>query len=278
MENIIRERIKNAHLTKAQRLIADYFVKNQDKVCNLSSLEVAKEIGVSDASIIRFSRAIGFDGYSDLKDHLYNMFVVNARGSISLSERLTKNSEKHGENSLTFQKLVQQNVDSVFQNNDSADFDRVAEWIVNAGARYVVGLRGCRGLSFKFGRILSFMLPNVHTITDGECSSIQNLQDICANDVMIMFVFSRFYKIDLRYLEMAREKGSKICIVTDEIASPVSPYADILLLVSSSSVSFYHSTIGSDVAAEYLLNLVGSRIDFRERLDERDRITQDQRI
>ena len=30
-------------------------------------MDIAKEIGVSDASIIRFARAIGYEGFTDLK-------------------------------------------------------------------------------------------------------------------------------------------------------------------------------------------------------------------
>ena len=38
----------------------------------MSSLAVAREVGVSDASIIRFSRAIGYKGFADLKNDLHS--------------------------------------------------------------------------------------------------------------------------------------------------------------------------------------------------------------
>ena len=88
MTNILAERIKNANLTKTQKKIADYFISNQERIGSLSSIEAAQEIGVSDASIIRFSRAIGFDGFADLKDNIYDMLVQNAVSGLSLSEPL----------------------------------------------------------------------------------------------------------------------------------------------------------------------------------------------
>ncbi|MBR6207942.1 MAG: MurR/RpiR family transcriptional regulator [Oscillospiraceae bacterium] len=276
MGNIIAERVKDAQLTKAQKMIAEYFIHNQSRIGSLSAMDVAKEIGVSDAAIIRFSRAIGFEGYADLKDQLYDSLVESAYGRMSLSERLTQNAEKYGGGAIQYQQLLQQNIDAVFRDNRPEDFVRAAEWITEARAKYVVGLRGCRGLAIKFGRLLSFMLPGVHTLTDGECSSIHDLQDIAEGDILVMFVFSRFYKIDLSYVKLARARGAKICLIVNEITGPLTPYADILLMVASANMSFYHSTIGADITAEYLLNLVSERAEFKERIDEQDAITRDQ--
>ena len=50
--------IQNADLTRQQQKIADYFVKNQNRVCTMSLIKVAREIGVSDASVVRFARAV----------------------------------------------------------------------------------------------------------------------------------------------------------------------------------------------------------------------------
>ena len=127
MGNIIAERVKNAKLTKAQRKIADYFIQNQERIGTMSSLDVAQEIGVSDASIIRFSRAIGYKGYADLKANIYNMLVESAGGGLSLTERLSQNAEKYFEahDAAQFQRLMQQNMEAVFRNNRLEDFERV---------------------------------------------------------------------------------------------------------------------------------------------------------
>ena len=57
-------------------------------------MEIANEIGVSDASIIRFSKAIGFEGYAELKNKVYDMLVENSSNKISLTELMRMNYEK----------------------------------------------------------------------------------------------------------------------------------------------------------------------------------------
>lgn len=78
MGSIIAERVKGATLTKAQRKIAKYFIHNPERVGMSSSMEVARAIGVSDASITRFARAIGYEGFTDLKADIYNSLVNQA--------------------------------------------------------------------------------------------------------------------------------------------------------------------------------------------------------
>lgn len=280
MMNILAERIKKATLTKTQRRIAEFFLQNQDRIGSMSSQEVADGIGVSDVSIIRFARALGFDGYADLKDQVYRMLVENAYAGQSLSDRLAQNRERYGgENTMEqFQNLMLRNVESVFRNNSTQDFERVAELLVKAKQRFIVGLRGCKGAAVSFGRLLTFMLPGVRRFIDGECTSINALQDIGPEDVLVMFAFSRFYKIDVSYMKQAQNRGAHICLLTNDITSPLCQYAEVVLTMTSMNVSFFHSMMGLDFAAEYLLTLVSERVDFQSRMDERDEITREQRL
>lgn len=280
MANMLAERIKNVTLTKSQRKIADYFIQNQDRIGGLSLQEAAEEIGVSDASIIRFARAIGFKGYADLKDSAYDMLVRNAASGMSLTERMSSNREKYQEDDfeIKFRGIIQQNVLSVFHDNKPEDFQTAVDYLVNSDTKYVIGLRGCKGVAFQFGRLLSFMMPGVNLITEDDCNSINAMQDAKSEDTVIMFVFSRFYHIDLNYMKMAKKRGCKIILVVDDATGPLSAYADVILMVGAANLSFFHSVIGTEVVAEYLLNMISEKIDFKDRIAERDEMTENQRL
>lgn len=280
--NLIAEKIENLSLTKSQRKIADYFIHNQEKIVTMSSMDAANMIGVSDASVIRFARAIGYEGYTDLKEQIYATLVNHTFSGIPLTERMERNDARFSNSNLTeqFLSLVEENGAFAFNNNRMKQFEEIADGIVKARNRYVVGLRGCRGVAQRFARLLMFMLSKVECITDSECTSINHVQDMQKGDVMLMFVFSRFYKIDLHYAQLAKNRGAKFFLVTNDITGPLSPYADIILVVQTNSMNFFHSTIGTDIVAEYLLTLIAhhEKIDYKERIAERDRITEDQRI
>lgn len=278
MENVIAERVKSASLTKSQRKIAEFFIRNPERIVTMSSQDAANEAGVSDASIIRFSRAIGYEGYTDLKSDIYRSLLKSAGTEQSLSERMVRNSDKYGSGSEQFLELMHINAYAGFRNNSTEDFEKIADLLIAAENRYVLGPRGCRGIAAQFGRTLSFMLPRVHTITDEEGHSVKELQDLSESDTIIMFVFSRFYKADLHYIRVARKRGARIILVTDDVTGPLCAYADIVLITATANTSFYHSTFGTVLIGEYILNLISRKVDFKARIEEYDRITQEQRL
>lgn len=280
MANIFAERIKSVNLTKKQKVIAEYFIKNQERIGNLSSLEIANEIGVCDASIIRFSRAIGYDGFADLKEHVYDMLMENSLSNASLTERMKRNEEKFGSGNITeqFMNVMNQNLDTVFNNNEQSSFEEVVGSLIKAKKRYVIGMRGCKGVATSFGRLLAFMMPQVKIIIDTECTSISSLQDVEENDAVVIFVFSRFYKIDVNYLRIAKTRGAVISLITDDITGPLNNYCDHIILAPAESMNFFHSSVGVTLISEYLLTLLGKKIDFKNRIEENDRATEYQRL
>ncbi len=265
--------------TSTQQKIADYFLNNQEKLGGLSSQEAANEIGVSDASVIRFCRLIGYEGFKDLKSQVYSMLVENAFTGLSLGERMIQSNEKFRQTdpAIQFQAFMYQNMLSVFSNS-SEDFTRIIDILASSQHRYIIGLRGCRGLAMTFSRTLSFMLPNVICLNDGEGMSVSRMQDVNPDDAVIMFLFSRYYKTDLKYAELAHRNGAKLCLITDELNGPLQEYTDLTLYVSTTGMSFFHSTIGVSVISEYILTLLSRKIDYRQRLEDRDEITSYQRL
>lgn len=280
MDNILAEKIQKVKLTKTQEKIARYFLKNQSRIGSLSSMEAAKEIGVSDASIIRFARAIGYGGFADLKADYYNSLVETAYSGMSLTERMDQSTKQYPSADLSAQylDLMQQNLANSFCGNKAEKYTQAADMLVGAEKRYIIGLRGCRGAAAQFSRLLGFMVPHVTCLLDGECVSINALQDVGEHDVVFMFVFARYYKIDIEYLKLAKKKGAKICLITDEIFSPLVSYADVTLLAATDHMSFFNSCVGAVLIGEYLLTLVSRKVDFQERIQNRDEITKDQRL
>ena len=54
-------------LSQSEKIIADYVTENSDDMVNMSMMELANIVGLSDATVLRFVRSVGFKGYSDFK-------------------------------------------------------------------------------------------------------------------------------------------------------------------------------------------------------------------
>ena len=54
-------------LSRTEKEIAQYMLRNEDSIENCSIQALAQSIGVGVASIVRFSKALGYNGFTDMK-------------------------------------------------------------------------------------------------------------------------------------------------------------------------------------------------------------------
>lgn len=57
-------------LTNSQRVVANYVSENISNVAFNTLDELALKIGVSTTTVIRFARALGYSGYSDMQQDI----------------------------------------------------------------------------------------------------------------------------------------------------------------------------------------------------------------
>jgi DNA-binding MurR/RpiR family transcriptional regulator len=281
MENIFAEKLKKKSLTKAQKKIGEYFIANQLLLSQKSLRQVADEIGVSDASVLRFVREIGYDGYNALKSDLHSIITermsANA-GRSSLSSRFDKRSALLNNQSIadTLLLMAHDSIEKSFRQNNVAVYDQVVEQLKIAQRKYIVGFRGCSGAAHHFARTLRYVIDDVVEITSSHEDIFGLLQNINAKDSLIILSFTRYYKMDIEICKMAQERKVKICVITDNILSPVANYADHLIEVAVTSMSFYHSVIALNFICEYIMTLLcrQNEQEIRERLNFNDKYTE----
>src|SRR5687768_15800351 len=62
-----RIRSARAGLKPAERAVADFVLGSGDRVMHMSVSETARDVGVGEATVIRFCRALGYRGYQEFK-------------------------------------------------------------------------------------------------------------------------------------------------------------------------------------------------------------------
>ena len=79
-------------LTKSGRAVADYLLQHADEAQYLSISSLAKECNVAEATVFRFCRALGFEGYHEAVDEAVNLmraakqvFCLGQGGSMLLA-------------------------------------------------------------------------------------------------------------------------------------------------------------------------------------------------
>ena len=66
----IEERGYEAKLSKNESMVFEFMMKEKERACFLTSTDIASELAVSDSSVIRLSRKLGYGSFAELKKAL----------------------------------------------------------------------------------------------------------------------------------------------------------------------------------------------------------------
>ena len=84
MDNLI-SKIQSMNLTKTEKVIADYILDNINNIGLSTVTDISLKLGVSDTSIIRFIRLLGFAWFADFIIHSAILFT-NLSSKLSIVE------------------------------------------------------------------------------------------------------------------------------------------------------------------------------------------------
>ena len=116
------------------------------------------------------------------------------------------------------------------------------------------------------------MGPNVETTSSSAISPIDPVCSITREDCLIVFSFPRYSSVDRSVVEMAREAGAAVVVVTDKPSALLAPYASVLITVPVDSSTFFNSMVAPQFAAEILLDAISHRVKgIEKRLRKIDR-------
>lgn len=264
MENM-KELLHSKKLTKTQKVIAEYILDNASEACFMTSTEIAIKLGVSESSVIRFSRTVGFAGFMDFQKALrkdYQDKVLSISSSITVpSQRIAKQAKldtsadyinRHFKNAA-------HNLEEIFIQNSIQTFEQAADIIISSKHKYIAATRGNICLADYFILYLKQMVPHVTMTTTTTMSPIDHMCNISQTDCLILFSFPRYSLQDKVTAQMAHDAGASIIVITDKPSSELAQYATILLTVPVDSNTFFNSMIAPQFVSEALLETISHK-------------------
>ena len=268
----IRELVRNAELTKTQKVIAGFILDHSSDACFMTSTEIAARLGVSESSVIRFSRSLGFQGFMDFQKTLrkdYQDKVLSISSTITIpSQRIAQRAtlgsnaeyiKRHFKNAI-------QNLDNIFSENALPVFEDAADAIISSKRKYILATRGNTCLGNYF--LLYLKRP----LRRASLSPFDHMCNICKDDCLIIFSFPRYSSVDRLTAQMAKESGARIIVITDKPSALLADYATTLITVPVDTNTFFNSMIGPQFIAEALLETISHKVrGIDKRLKKIDR-------
>lgn len=266
MTSAFQELIQKSTLTKKERLIADYVLSHFRDLCFMTSTELAETLEISHSSVMRFTKDLGFSGYTEFQKTIreqYDAYISTHSEAYTIpAVKLAQSLEKLSQNNIvqTAQELAANNIHSVVLRNSSSAFEQASDAILHASAKYIVGSRGCTPAASFLSIILKDTLPMVFAEPCGSLNTFDFLSDIGKKDCLIAISFPRYSKLTYLAAEMAYKAGATVIVITDTPTAPLAKFATHLLTASVDSLAFFNSQIPALFTAELLCTYICKKI------------------
>lgn len=247
---------KLPEMSKSQRKIALYILNNPDSVPFSTVGKLAKMAEVSEATVVRFANFLGYSGFPELQQAMQE----SVRRQLTTVERL-KISENiyHSEDEKDIYNMFNEEIRRIQMMADQFDIDafrKAVKLIIGAKNIYIIANRSAVSLGTFLEFYLDVLFQNTELIRNPYGIS-EKMFRLNEEDVVIALSFPRYTKNTIDAVSFAKDQGSKVIAITDSIASPLIPYADIQLCAPSEMPSFIDSFVAPLSLINALLTAVG---------------------
>lgn len=264
IENIIKS-MKN-NLSESEKTIATYVVKNKNLIGEITSTELAKKIGVSQSSIIKFIKKIGFSGYIAFKLQL-ERDLENKKSSsknkihsdIDLEDSLEEVTKK------TLAETIEA-LNSTVGVIDYKNFETIIEKIRESGRILIIGA----GMSSIVARDLELKLMKIKIDTvhyDSKQMQLMKLSTMNEKDLVIAISHRGETQEVLDVVKIAKDMKACVVSITSIGKNSLSSLSDYNIGVVSKESILRSSAISSRMAQMIILDSIFLRLmqkDYRK--------------
>jgi DNA-binding MurR/RpiR family transcriptional regulator len=255
----VLERIRQymAVCSKGHRKIATYILQNYISASYMTASNLAKEVGVSESTVVRFAMDIGFEGYPGLQAALKSML----KNKLTSVERFVIASERMGEDVLTATLNAEiENLRTTLASTDKETFNAIVDMILYAKTVYIVGNRSSTSLANFMYFYISLIFDKVRLVQSVSGSDIfEQMFRIGEGDVVIGITFPRYSKRTVDAMTFAHRAGAFTVAITDSDNSPIVPIADKVLYARNEVSSFVDSLVAPMALINALVSALGQR-------------------
>ncbi|RDY28596.1 MurR/RpiR family transcriptional regulator [Romboutsia weinsteinii] len=247
MQDTYKFKIQSTYfsLRPSEQKVAEFVLKNTEDVSKLTITELSGRVNVSQPTIIRFVKAMGFNGYREFKDAI----IMEIGNNKSKKQELLYGFELNKDDLIdnipaktigTTIEILEETLKSI--SIDS--FEEAVNMIIKAKRIDIYGVENSMSVVSDLVNKLIYLGLNIRYYTDNY------MQNVCASnldkdDLAIAISYSGTSKNTVDAIRNAKSCGSKTLVITNFEDTIINEYADVSIYSSNSKATIYGSAIFS---------------------------------
>jgi len=264
LSEYIQERFDE--FSRSQKDVARYIVDHLDEAAFLTAEELARRASTSSSTVVRFSQALGFEGYPELQQAAieeYRTVGVSAGAASAGSLFSFDHSELEGSLGADYA-----NLEETARKLTREQVDGAVAALAEAQRVVIVGVDQMAFFASYLRHTLSLLDIRAEIVASTGGESLQRLGRIDEETLVIVLSSGRAHPLLLRAMKLALHRGARTLAVSDASMSEVGEHAELTLYYSSNSPSFARS----NTALMALVQALAHGLYARDEDSHKDRI------
>ena len=254
---LLRLRAHYNSLRSSEKRIADYILANPEKTIYQSITMLAEIVKVSETSVIRLCKAIGYSGFQDFKINI-------AKCTIEPRQQIHEEVLESDSISVITKKVMTANIKAI---NDTMEFidPKQMQLAVDAISKahrlefYGVGGSGAVAVDaqhkfFKYcNSCIAYSDPHMQAMSAATMKP---------GDIAFGISHTGNTKDTVENLTIASKVGATTICITGGMKSPITKVCDIVLLIVSKEQAYKPEPMSSRIAALSIIDVLATAVAF----------------
>lgn len=250
-KTILNVKIHYDNFSKGEKKIADFLMDNPDSILPLYITELAEKCDTSEATVVRFAKRLGFDGYQQLK-----IAIAQDTHNRPINENITQ-TDTAGD---IFQKVCDDIYCSLEKTKkviNSTELEECCNAILEADNVLVCGLGNSASVAIDASHKMFRLGLSAHAYTDNHLQAIAAAHTT-KRSVVIGISHSGASRDILQAMQIAKQNGATTIAITNLGKSPIDKVSDIILHTVSDETNYRILGLSSRIAQLAIIDTIYS--------------------
>jgi DNA-binding MurR/RpiR family transcriptional regulator len=224
--------------SRSQKDVARYIVDHLDEAAFQTAEELARRANTSSSTVVRFSQALGFEGYPELQQAAIEEYRNRTPSENGASGALFDFDHSEFEASLAADHA---NVEGTVRKLTREQVEACVSALAGAHRVMIVGVDQMAFFASYLRHLLALLDIRAEVVASPRQDSITRLSRVEEDTLVIAFSAGRTHPLVIRSLKLARHRRARTLAITDATLSELGEHAELTLYYSSNSPSFTRS-------------------------------------
>ncbi|MEZ5591023.1 MAG: MurR/RpiR family transcriptional regulator [Gammaproteobacteria bacterium] len=253
-------------LSKRLRQIARYALDNPNDMALQTIAVIAEQAGVQPSALIRFAKAFGYSGFSEMQRVFQTKLVQRSN---SYSERIRLYWEDGAEPPKTrstevlheFTSAGAQALEQLHEAISAVQLEQAVELLTAARSVSLIGMRRSFPVAVYFAYALNRINCDARLLDNTGGMLSQQLHALSEQDVLLAISFQPYAGETADVVLQAVERNVPVIVLTDSPLSPIAEHADVCFEIKDAEVRGFRSLAATMCLAQALAVSLALRVE-----------------